>query len=403
MGGSGIDLARYEAARIELQDGLDRGVLAAASLTQTQDTDEIIRSFMKNVRFREDVTFTSSEETTMNSRKVSAQASYTMPTTFLHLVGVDTLSVSATSAAEEAKQNIEISLMLDMSGSMKDNNRIGNLKKAAKEFVDSILTDRTKDFTSMSIVPYAGHVNMGKAFFSAAGAKRTHSNSSCVEFDPSEYGGKFPDLQGREQVPHFTQWNYGMTNPNPWWCPLDSTSITYMANSATKLKTIIENMQMHDGTGTHNAMQWGYMLLDPQANKLIKKSIELGQTPSSFKDRPASFNDADTKKFIVLMTDGRITEQYRPKDYSRPVSQRPDNKQIMNSTGTRDRLYKICDAAKSKAITVFTIGFEVDSTGADQMRKCASSPAHFYHVSGLEISDAFKAISSTIHMLRLTQ
>lgn len=290
-----------------------------------------------------------------------------------------------------------------MSGSMKDNNRIANLKKAAKEFVESILTDKTKDFTSLSIVPYSGHVNMGSAYFNTANAKRDHSNSSCVEFEADDYGDAFPALKGRAQVPHFTQWNFGMTNPNPWWCPLEDSSITYFSNNATKLKTVIDTMRMYDGTGTHNAMQWGYMLLDPQANKLVKKSVELGTTPKSFESRPAAFNDSESKKFIILMTDGKITEQYRPKNYDRPVSQKPDNKQIMNATGTRNRLYKICDAAKGKGVMVFTIGFEVDSTGADQMRKCATSPSHFYNVSGLEISEAFKSISSTIHMLRLTQ
>jgi hypothetical protein len=37
------------------------------------------------------------------------------------------------------------------------------------------------------------------------------------------------------------------------------------------------------------------------------------------------------------------------------------------------------------------------------MTNCASSPAHFYPVTGNGINDAFKSISTTIRKLRLTQ
>ena len=37
------------------------------------------------------------------------------------------------------------------------------------------------------------------------------------------------------------------------------------------------------------------------------------------------------------------------------------------------------------------------------MRNCATSPAFFYKVEGIEISSAFKSIARQINELRLTQ
>ncbi|WP_296435653.1 MULTISPECIES: pilus assembly protein TadG-related protein [unclassified Rhizobium] len=176
-GGAGVDLARYEAVRVEMQDGLDRGVLAAASLSQKQKTADVLKSYMNNLPYGADVAIDFSEATAMNSRKISANASYTINTAFMHLAGVKTLTIKTASSAEEAKQNIELSLMLDMSGSMVGS-KIKNLKVASQQFIDQILTDDTKDYTTISVVPYAGHVNVGSAVFDKLGGSRLTGSRS---------------------------------------------------------------------------------------------------------------------------------------------------------------------------------------------------------------------------------
>jgi hypothetical protein len=67
------------------------------------------------------------------------------------------------------------------------------------------------------------------------------------------------------------------------------------------------------------------------------------------------------------------------------------------------RTKAICDAAKAEQIIVFTIGFEAPYGGRTVLQDCASSDSHFFDVDGLEISDAFSAIASSIRQLRLTQ
>lgn len=404
--GGALDIARHELLRLKLQDAVDRGVLAAASLTQSQDFDKTVSEYVKALEFGEDVELKKTADVSMNARKVSVEAQYRMSTHFLPLIGIEQLTVSAVAEAREAKRNIELSLMLDMSGSMATNDRIGKLKKAAKSFIDQVLNSETKEHTTISIVPYAGQVNIGSKVFDrlGGGSVRKHNYSSCFSLTANDHKGSAPDFSTRSQVLHYTQWNYGKNNMNWWWCPEESTSITYHSNDASALKKRIDSMVMHDGTGTHNAMQWGFWLLDPTSKKITDAAVKSGVMSESFKDRPAAFDDGETAKYIVLMTDGAISEQYSPKDPNRdPFKLPPTNNRDYTSGEAVKRFDAACQQAKTKGIIVFTIGFEVDSTAEKQMTACASSPAHFYKVSGLAIEDAFKSISTTLNKLRLTQ
>jgi hypothetical protein len=76
---------------------------------------------------------------------------------------------------------------------------------------------------------------------------------------------------------------------------------------------------------------------------------------------------------------------------------------IVSGSQADERLSNICASARDADITVFAIGFEAPDEGQAAMRDCASSPAHYFPVEGLEISDAFQAIARTINQLRLTQ
>lgn len=46
ISGFAIDLMRHETERADLQNALDRGVLAAASLRQTRDAEEVVRDYL---------------------------------------------------------------------------------------------------------------------------------------------------------------------------------------------------------------------------------------------------------------------------------------------------------------------------------------------------------------------
>jgi hypothetical protein len=74
------------------------------------------------------------------------------------------------------------------------------------------------------------------------------------------------------------------------------------------------------------------------------------------------------------------------------------------SNGTKNtRLQQICNAAKAKGYTVYTIGFEAPTAGKNQLSQCATSTGYFYEVVGTELRTALRSIASQVTHLRLTQ
>jgi len=422
LAGGATDLARYEAHRAQLQDGVDRAVLAAASLQQTVPVETTVADYLKSLGFIEDVELNYDYAVALNARTVKVTARYAMPAGFLPLIGINDLPMTVVAQAQEKRSNIEMSLMLDLSGSM-IGSKYTSLKSAATQFVQSMITPETSAYTSLNIVPYAGQVSVGRTVFDALNGARTHNNSSCFELYRPDYASGLLNFNRRAQVPHFTVWNGSDQKPtlpanlNPGWCPSDNTSITVMSNDRTDLANRIAGYQMYDGTGTAIAMNWGLLLLDPALRPLIHQAVGGGIVPATFAGRPADFTDGNTLKVMILMTDGAITEQYTAKDASKDVRAGSNAKLFRDTTYSSDQTVTetkkhfntVCAAAKAKSVLVFTIGFQLSDTDSSQramkteLRNCATSSSHYYDVQGLDIAAAFRSIATTIQKVKLTQ
>ncbi len=409
LAGGATDLARAESHRVQLQDGIDRAVLAAASLTQTVTVETTVRDYLKSLDFVDEVELAFDYDLSINARDVKVTASYDMPAGFLPLIGIETLPIRVSAAAVEQRSNIEISLVLDLSGSMRFDTptRLSMLRPAAKEFVDTLLTPESAPTTTISIVPYAGSVNPGSVAYGLLNIPRRHNYSSCVEFITDDYkSGNIP-FALRGQVPHFTHAHTAKNDPVlGWsWCPEEISSITYLSNNAALLKNRIDTLKMFDGTGTAIGTNWGLLLLDPVMRPFIGQMSAAGKVANQFASRPAAFQDPETLKIMVLMTDGEISDQYRPRVYDYPRPKEQDNVMQTNRNHNRDRLYDVCNRAKANGVIVFTIGFRISPTSSaiTEMRNCASSPSHFYDVKDMNIASAFRSIATAIQKVKLTQ
>ncbi|KAF0172676.1 MAG: hypothetical protein FD162_2266 [Rhodobacteraceae bacterium] len=67
------------------------------------------------------------------------------------------------------------------------------------------------------------------------------------------------------------------------------------------------------------------------------------------------------------------------------------------------QLQQSCAQAKANGVVVYGIAFEAPTNGQTQIRNCATSAAHYFNATGLQIQSAFRAIASNISQLRLTQ
>ncbi|HCE71922.1 TadE/TadG family protein [Ruegeria pomeroyi] len=508
--GIGVDLMRYEQKRAALQYTMDRAVLAAADLDQQVSPETVVRSYLEKAGLLEYLSSVTVQEG-LGYRKVSATATAELPTHFMKLSGYDSLTIPAASTAEESIGNVEISLVLDVSGSMNSNSRLYNLKNAAKEFVDHMLSATEPGTVSISIVPYATQVNAGADILSYYNVSTEHNYSHCVNFIDDEFSQPgLSRVTPLERTMHFDPFSYTKDPISTPVCPVRaSTEILPFSNDQTVLNNYIDGLTGRGNTSIDIGTKWGVVMLDPGTQSVISGLISDNKVPASFQGRPSAYDSGDVLKVLIVMSDGENTNQYmlNPslRDGDSPVwynaaedviSGSPDNNTTnafsiyhdngnnsyywpdqnrwadhpygngqseacgYNSSGyyscaMRDepgeavrltyaelfakvslaynayynfefnsnawaewytaamthkeasakdqRTDHVCDAAKDEGIIVYTVGFEAPYSGRRVLKRCASSDSHYYDADGLEISDAFTSIASSIRKLRLTQ
>ncbi|MES2146119.1 MAG: Tad domain-containing protein [Pseudomonadota bacterium] len=324
IGGMAVDLMRYEHTRVTLQQTMDRSVLAGASLQQTLAPASVVSDYFAKAGLSEYLDASSIVVTqTMNSRNVKAKASAISYNIFMDMLGVTELVAPAAAAAEQRRTNVEIVLVLDISGSMTGSSggttKIAALKSAAKSFVDTVLANDTENRISIAIVPYNAQVNLPSNLRAKYNATYNHgvANINCLEVPASTYSSL----------------NLSRTLAMPMYSPADNTtaisskSTSYVAissngiaaqqcdpqpaaqimlpsNNKTALKAKIDGLIAEGNTSIMLGMRWGVALLDPGARPMFDELIGAGQISSNFSGRPFDYNDPDKMKVIVLMTDG---------------------------------------------------------------------------------------------------
>lgn len=417
--GGAVDFMRQEVERARLQDALDRGVLAAAAFSQDMDAEDTVGAYLDSSRVPLSVVVAVVPLDNGNTRTISATARYDVRTFFLKIIGINSLGVVANSMATQSQGNLEISVVLDITPSM-EGTKMANLKVAAAEFIDTILTEDTKDFTSVNLIPYGGQTNPGAALFGKLNVARVHDYSSCVTFADAAFDTtSISAATPFSQFPHFS-----ITSDSDWtwgWCPDEVSAAIPMSNDADALKDRITDMRMHGKTGINNALKWGAAMLDPAIQPIMSLLAADGEIDAGFANRPVAFNDGGTKKFIVLMTDGRSTNQITVAngyydteaeiaDLATDVLNYSNGYyEVTDAVQSASQLLRLCAATKAQGITIYTIGFALDMTqawgvkAAADLETCATSSGHFYEVEETEIATAFNSIARSIQTVKLVQ
>lgn len=178
----GVDIHRASTVRVNLQDALDAATLAAARSSYTTDAELTavgLAALKANLQAYPDITLREDRTTfTLNSEQVVIASSVVDVKTlvaniFLPPYGQfmdDKLPVGAHSEVNRSSKNLEVALVLDITGSM-SGSRITALKDAANDLVDMVVQDlQTPFYSKMSIIPYSMGVNLGSYANTARGA-----------------------------------------------------------------------------------------------------------------------------------------------------------------------------------------------------------------------------------------
>jgi len=299
MGGIGVDLMRSERDRATLQHTLDRAILSAADLDQQQPPQTVVNDYFEAAGLESFLSNVSVEQG-INYKTVGAEAQSITTTAFMKLAGVDTLNATARGVAEERIANVEISMVLDISGSMGEGNRMPQLRSAATSFVNTVLSPTNEGLVSVSLVPYSQHVNAGPLIYNELNVNHRHNYSHCIEMDDSAYTETELNLNVQYDI-----------------CPRYSYErITPFSQDASALNAQIAQLQPRAGTQIFMGMKWAAAMLDPAFNPVVNALVNSNDIDNAFDNRPAAFDDIETLKTVVLMTDGKNSSAARIKSWA---------------------------------------------------------------------------------------
>jgi Flp pilus assembly protein TadG len=395
--GGALDYTRTYTIGAEMQGAIDTGVLAAASLSQTRDPEEVVRAYIAAAIAEhngtiENLVVTVTPNVALNARNVHAQADLSVPTLLLGIIGIGKLDMTRESEATEQIQKLEISLVLDISGSM-SGSKIEALREAATEFIEVVLVGGTHDLTSLSVIPYNGGVRLPDYVNAqlVAGGAETAERSGCPEYgedhptaiNPPANGLNWLEWRGREQ----------RDNRNSAFCPERDEASVFLRNNRADLQALVASLDAGGNTGLDVATTWGARALDPSWR---------GRLGGEFSDRPVDYDDPSTIKALVVMTDGAATAQIR--NAWDEDDDRWRNYNLYSAATARDNMAAACDAAEARGVEIYTIAFQLSgSTNRALMRNCASHPDNYFEVEDMDIALAFSAIAADLNSLRLSR
>ncbi|MEM7242442.1 MAG: TadE/TadG family type IV pilus assembly protein [Pseudomonadota bacterium] len=357
VAGIGVDLARVELARSQLQNALDRGALAATSFSQTEDPKTIVEEYVNNSKIGDvlgnpvvNVTRTPNDNTWFDpdtvERTLTADAEVDVQTIFYKLLDRDEFTVATKTTAAQTQKKVEISLVLDVSASMHQTNvfdnkpKLDGLQAAAKEFIETIFAADFHDRTSMTIVPFSGSVNPGPysnyiitesptKLLDADGVGPGYAhNCPIYELDDLTQNSLFASPSGKARDGDIDDFDYTKVyrrhgtfvswNNQPGehgyidysWCPHTSTgAILPHTNDVEQINDYIDALRLADGTGTDIALKWGLHTLSANSQPITQQLVTEGVVDEQFKERPVEYDEEETEKVLILITDGLTTFQ----------------------------------------------------------------------------------------------
>jgi hypothetical protein len=152
-----------------------------------------------------------------------------------------------------------------------------------------------------------------------------------------------------------------------------------MTQNAPVVRSYVKSLEPAGGTAGHLGAAWGLYSLVPSWQNFFKHDA----------GKPQKF-DKTTEKYLVIMTDGEFNSA---------------QKAGMSSDDIFQYFSSICAKARSKNITIFTVGLKVtdDTKTSLGLQNCVGTTGRYFPVeSHEELKDAFIKIGRETGELRLS-
>jgi Flp pilus assembly protein TadG len=371
-----IDYGRAVHSSNKLASSIDAAALAAAK--SMRDKNGLNVATVARTHFDQNMKGQASTyhqitqfEVISSKSEVKITASADVKTLFARAAGIEKIKVTRKTTAVYNPVDIEIAMQLDITGSMKGQ-KLADLKVAAKDLVEIMLPDGgTTNKVRVALAPFAAGVDAG-SFAKAVTNGRATSNT-CV------YERRTPGAEATDAPPTGNSDSLKLQSdlPGANSCPKGSMVLPLTSDKA-KIKTKVDAFAADGYTAGHLGTAWAWYTLSPNWAGVWGA------------DTGAAYDPKITKKYAILMTDGEYNT------YGGASG---------NTSKSQQQAKALCDAMKSKGVIVYTVGFQLDDTGARALlSKCATSSSHSYQAyDGAQLRSIFRGIAEEISALRLSQ
>lgn len=409
--GMAVDLSQAYLVKTRLTHALDAAALAAvASESSEADINAKLQQFFDANYPPEKIGMTYDIHATLVGDEVTVTASASYYTSFLQVLGVDSIGVSAQTVVQREVKGVEVAMVLDVTGSMSTNNNIGTLRTAATNFVN-IMFERADDrFVRIGLVPFATSVNVGPyglgknpdgtAYGDGSSFVRNRhgltytTSSSSTQWRGCILEGAYPsdveDHEGPWEMYRYCR----RTNDDVAVCELDSrgrpranpnkicpaSPVVPLTNDQNKLLTAISGLQADGNTQGNTGMTWGYRLISP----------EYPFTEGS------AWDSEFWSKAVIMMTDGANTINTTYSGYGLNST--------LRTSDLNNRFAETCELLKEQDVIIYTIIFTtgLPESSKTLFRECATDESkYFYAPSQTDLIDTFETIGRELSNLHI--
>ncbi len=468
--GAAVDMGRWLHARDQTAAAIDAAVLAGGRALQTNGADGAAAIAAAQKYYKENVTSrlpvvndTVTFKMAGDGKGMTGSGSAYITTPFLAFAGIDKLpliSLTETqfASSEIGGKNIEVALMVDITGSMCNSapsdsqppctsaTKLDAMKKSAKDLIEIVVRpDQSKFTTKVAIVPFSDFVRLPTSAVSKARgtpAKIVKKTSGSKQYIYNITENCVVERSGSNRYTDVApgNGNYSMplrdlvatVNNSDGTVVIDGKSsnvqgakatITWKSGtslSSTAKANLVAAANSFATCGLTSAaevmpLSSNKVALQSKIDGLGGKGGTAGQVGTAWAwyalspewgslwsaSSPAAYGRDDLRKVAVLMTDGDYNTEYTSDGIlvgSSGAGSTPAN------DNSQAQAAELCKNMKAKGVEVYTIGFQVTSSAATFLKSCATDPTWFYDAKNPEqLAQSYRDVALKLSALYLSK
>lgn len=442
--GAAIDLNRAFIVQQRLERALDAaGLAVGASPAATIEQMQAMAQSFFDANYNENELGVPGElMLTPGDGRMTLAATAELPTTVMKIVGFDSLTVGSEIEVIRESKALEIAMVLDNTGSMAWNGKIGALRTASEDLVSILFGDQDNpELLRMSLVPFVTAVNIKADGFDIKwmdedGESEYHGENFDKKKGPTNHFELFAGIGNAEwkgcvemRPEPYDTLDTAPTSSNP-----DTLFVPYFWPDEPDTERNAHNNYANDRKGGKKKSRQKY------SPKYIGYNVSVDETPSSTTGpnkscaRPlvpltnskstilnevramepwynsgtniaeglawgwrvlspgapftegSSFNDPDVQKALILLTDGNneIVSQstFNKSDYTSfgyIGKKRLGTNKISNARKIIDeKVAEMCGRVKDEGVRIYTITFQLSSPSLQEIFEECATEPELY-------------------------